>query len=256
MARVLTLDIETQRGVVELFDLWPKYIDIDRVRVPTRMLCFAAKFRDEDEVGFFSAWEDGDTKAYYDMIEAGWHLLNEAEVVVTWNGDKFDLQWFQGEFLRLKMGPPSPYRSLDLFKVARSKFGRSLMSLKLDWSARQILGDKKVEHGGADLWHDIRYGTAKEKLAAQKLMMDYNCHDTVLTEQLLERFLPWTGVNFSLYDEDNADRTVCPFCESPKIQKRGLFPTRTYQYQRYYCTACKGWSRGRRMYYTTELRPV
>ena len=256
MARVLTLDIETQRAVVETFDLWPKYIGIDRIQVPTRMLCFASKFRDEDEVGFFSAWEDGDTKAYYDMIEAGWQLLDEAEVVVTWNGDKFDLQWFQGEFLRLKMGPPSPYRSLDLFKVARSKFGRSLMSLKLDWSARQILGDKKVEHGGSDLWHDIRYGTPGEKLEAQNLMMEYNIHDVVLTENLLEEYLPWTGVNFSLYDEDNADRTVCPFCESPKIQKRGLFPTRTYQYQRYYCTACKGWSRGRRMYYTTELRPV
>jgi len=256
MAKVLTLDIETQRGVVEVFDLWPKYIPIDRIRTPTRMLCFAAKFRDENEVQFFSAWEDNDTKAYFDMIKAGWDLLNEADVVVTWNGDRFDLQWFQGEFIRLQMGPPSPYRSLDLFKIARSKFGRSLMSLKLDWSARQLLGDKKVEHGGTDLWHDIRYGTPAEKAAAQVLMMDYNIHDTVLTEHLLEAYLPWTGVNFALYDEDNADRTVCPFCESPKIQKRGLFPTRTYQYQRYFCTDCKGWSRGRRMYYTTELRPV
>lgn len=220
------------------------------------MLCFAAKFRDEDEVQFFSAWNDKDTKAYFNMIEAGWHLLDESDVVVTWNGDRFDLQWFQAEFLRLKMGPPSPYRSLDLFKVYRSKFGRGLMSLKLDYSARYVLGDRKVQHGGADLWHDIRYGTPDEKSAAIKLMTDYNIHDTVLTEHLLEEALPWTGVNFALYDIDNADRVVCPFCESPKIQKRGMFPTRTYQYQRYFCTDCRGWSRGRRMYYTTELRPV
>lgn len=256
MAKVLTLDIETQRGVVEVFDLWPKFIPIDRIQTPTRMLCFAAKFRDENEVQFFSAWEDNDTKAYYDMIEAGWHLLNECDVVVTWNGDRFDLQWFQGEFLRLKMGPPSPYRSLDLFKVARKNFGRSLMSLKLDWSARQILGDRKVEHGGTDLWHDIRYGTPGEKLEAQQLMMEYNIHDTVLTERLLEEHLPWTGVNFALYDEDNADRHVCPYCESLNFQRRGLAQTRTYQYPRYWCKDCKGWSRGRRMYYTTELRPV
>lgn len=256
MAKVLTLDIETQRGVVEVFDLWPKYIPIDRIHTPTRMLCFAAKFRDENEVQFFSAWDDKDENAYRDMIQAGWDLLDEADVVITWNGDRFDLQWFQGEFCRLGMGPPSPYRSLDLFKVARSKFGRSLMSLKLDWSARQMLGDRKVSHGGTDLWHDIRYGTDKEKTAAAKLMMDYNIQDTVLTEQLLERFLPWTGTNFALYDEDNAERTACPHCESSDIQKRGLAHTNSYAYPRYYCKSCKGWSKGRRMYYTTELRPV
>lgn len=261
MARVLTLDIETQRGIVESFDLWPKFIPIDRIRVPARMLCFAAKWRDEDEVQFFSAWDEHKDytvkpKAYRAMIQAGWDLLDEADVVVTWNGDRFDLQWFQGEFGRLEMGPPSPYKSLDLFKVARSKFGRSLMSLKLDWSARQWLGDAKVKHGGSDLWHDIRYGTAEEKADAQQLMMEYNIHDTVLTERILERHLPWTGVNFSVYDEDNADRTVCPFCESTKLNKRGFSYTTAYAYQRYRCMDCGGWSKGRKSVYTTELRPV
>lgn len=255
-AKVLTVDIETQRALVETFDLWPKYIGIDRIRTPTRMLCFAAKWRDEDEVGFYSSWDDNDTKSYYDMIEAGWHLYDEADVVVTWNGDRFDNQWFAGEFLRLKMGPPSPYRSLDLFKIARSKFGRSLMSLKLDWSARTILGDQKVKHGGSDLWHDIRYGTPGEKKEARQLMMEYNIHDTVLTENLLEEYLPWTGVNFAVYDEDNADRFCCTHCESVNLQKRGLAYTTAYSYPRYYCKDCKGWSKGRRMYYTTELRPV
>ena len=254
--RLLTLDIETQRGVVETFDLFPKYIPIDRVRVPARILCFAAKFRDEDEVQFFSAWDDNDPKAYRDMIQAGWDLLDEADVVVTWNGNRFDIQWFEGEFGRLEMGPPSPYKSLDLFAVAKKRFGRSLMSLKLDWSARQWLGDKKVPHGGTDLWHDIRYGSKKEKAAAQALMMSYNVHDVVLTEKLLERHLPWTGMNFSIFDEDNAERTVCPKCESPKIHKRGLFYTTAYAYQRYRCADCGSWSRGRRSVYTTELRPV
>lgn len=256
MAKVLTVDIETQRAQVEVWSLWDKYIPIDRIKSPTRMLCFAAKWRDEDEVGFYPAWKDDDTKAYYKMIEAGWHLYDEADVVVTWNGDRFDNQWFASEFLRLKMGPPSPYRSLDLIKVVKKHFGRGLMSLKLDWSARQVLGDQKVPHGGTDLWHDIRYGTKKEQAAAQKLMMDYNIHDTILTERLLEEYLPWTGVNFAIYDEDNASRFVCPFCESTNLQRRGFAPTRTYQYQRYFCNDCKGWSKGRRMYYTTELRPV
>lgn len=256
MAKVLTLDIETQRAVVETFDLWPKFIPIDRIHVPARILCFAAKWHDEEEVQFYSAWEDDDADGYRAMLQAAWDLLDEADVVVTWNGNRFDLQWFQGEFGRLQLGPPSPYRSLDLFVVAKRKFGRSLMSLKLDWSARQWLGDRKLPHGATDLWHDIRYGTKQEKADGRQLMMDYCIHDTDLTDRLLDRYLPWTGMNFALFDEDNVDRDVCPSCESPRLHKRGFFPTRTYMYQRYRCMDCGTWSRGRKMIYTTELRPV
>ncbi|BCP41476.1 hypothetical protein MINTMi27_15690 [Mycobacterium intracellulare] len=261
MAKILTLDIETQRGIVESFDCYPYSIAIDRIRVPARMLCFAAKWYDEEEVQFFSAWDEDRSynvkpKQYRAMLQAGWDLLDEADVVITWNGNRFDLQWFEGEFAKYDMGPPSPYKSLDLFVVAKRKFGRSLMSLKLDWSARQWLGDKKVPHGGTDLWEDIRYGTPAEKAAAQQIMMDYNIHDVVLTEQLLDKHRAWTGVNFAIYDQDNEDRTVCPHCESPNLVKRGFFYTTSYAYQRHRCKDCGGWSRGRRSVYTTELRPV
>ena len=261
MVKLLTVDIETQRSIVETFDLHPYAIGIDRVRVPARMLCFAAKWHDEEEVQFFSAWDEDrrfnvKPKQYREMIQAGWDLLNEADVVVTWNGNRFDLQWFEGEFGRLEMGPPSPYKSLDLFVVAKRKFGRSLMSLKLDWSARQWLGDRKVNHGGTDLWEDIRYGTKEEQDAAKALMMEYNIHDTVLTEGLLDRYRAWTGVNFSVYDPDNADRTVCPRCESPNLHKRGTFYTTDYAYPRYRCVDCGAWSRGKRSVYGTSLKPV
>jgi RNase_H superfamily len=260
-ARILVLDIETQRSIVETFDLWPKYININQVRVPTRILCFAAKWHDEEEVQFYSAWDEDKNynvrpKQYLAMIRAAWDLLNEADFVVTWNGNRFDNQWFQAEFGRLGLGPPAPFRSLDLFQVAKRKFGQGLMSLKLDWSARQWLGDRKVDHSGVDLWSDIRYGSRAEKEFAQGLMMSYNIHDVVLTDGLFERFLPWTGANFALYDEDNVDRLVCPLCESVRVQRRGWAPTLTYMYQRYFCKDCLGWSRGRKMVYTTELRPV
>jgi hypothetical protein len=224
------------------------------------MLCFSAKWRDEDEVQFYSAWdEDRDyhvkPKQYRAMLQAGWDLLDEADVVVGYNSDKFDLQWFEGEFGRLDMGKPSPYKPLDLFKVAK-KFDASLMRLKLDYVANRWLGDGKVAHGDTDLWEDIRYGDKQTKAEAQQLMMDYNMHDVVLAEQFLGRCLPWTGMNFAIYDVDNAERTVCPKCESPKIHKRGLFYTTAYAYQRYRCADCGSWSRGRRSVYSTELRPV
>lgn len=256
-ARVLVLDIETQRAITETFDLWPRYIDMKRVIKPTRILCFAAKWHGEEEVLFEAAWDDDDLKAYRQMLRAAWELLDEADFVVTWNGDRFDLQWFEAEFGRLELGRPAPYRSLDLFKVAKKNFGQGLMSRKLDWSARHWLGDKKVSHGGGDLWSEIRYGNKKQKTAAQKLMMDYNVHDVVLTEKMFERYLPWIGQNFSLYDSDADDGTLrCTKCASGRIQRRGFFYTTTFSYQRYFCNDCGSWSKGKRMVYTTELRPV
>lgn len=256
-ARILTIDIETQRAVVESFDLWPKYIGIDRVIVDSRILCFAAKYHDEDEVQFYAAWEDSDKKTYRAMIGAAWDLLDNADVVCTWNGARFDEQWFNAEFIRLGFGPPSPYRTLDLFQVTKKKFKAGLLSLKLDWSVRRLLKDKKLPHSHTDLWHDIRYGTKKEKLASQAIMEEYCRKDTALTDRLIDRYLPWTGMNFALYDADGDDgKARCVKCASDNLHRRGFFYTTAFAYQRYRCNDCGSWSRGKRMVYSTELRPA
>ncbi|WP_307787530.1 ribonuclease H-like domain-containing protein [Mycolicibacterium sp. S2-37] len=256
-AKILTLDLETQRAVVETFDLWPKFIGIDRVVVDKRILCFAAKWDDDEDVMFHAAWDDDDTAAYDTMIREAWTLYDQADIVVGWNSTRFDNQHFQAAFGRLGLGPPSPYKSLDLMQVAKKNFKAGEMSLKLDWFSRMWLGDRKTSHGGADLWHDIRYGTRAEKRAAQKVMQEYNIHDVELTEQLFEKFKPWTGINYAIYDSDADDGEMrCTKCASTNLQKRGMFFTTAFAYQRYRCNDCGSWSRGKRMVYSTELRPA
>lgn len=256
-ASILILDIETTRAIAETFNLFPNYISIDRVIEPSRILCFAAQWRGEDRMIFKAAWKDGDEAAYRKMLEAAFDLLTDADFVCTWNGDRFDLQWLEAEFGRLGMGRPAPYRSLDLFRVAKRHFGKGLLSLKLDWSARTWLGDRKLSHGADDLWHEIRYGNREARRNAQKTMRAYNEHDTRLTGQLFERYLPWIGENFALYDSDADDGTPrCIKCNSENVHRRGYFPTKTCMYPRWRCNECGSWSRGRRMAYTNELRPV
>ncbi len=240
---------------METFDLWPKYIPIDRVIVPTRILCFAAKWHDKDKIHFHAAWDDDDTDAYDKMIKAAWELLNSADIVVGWNSTRFDVQYFQAAFGRLGLGPPSPFRSLDLMQVAKKNFKAGELSLKLDWFSRMWLGDRKVKHGGTDLWHDIRHGTRDERRSAQKVMKTYNCKDVVLTEQLFDRFKPWTGINYALYENSDDNVPRCTKCSSEKLEKRGFFYTTAFSYQRYHCNDCGSWSKGRRMIYSTELRP-
>lgn len=255
---IVTLDIESQRAVTETWDLWPKYIPIDNVIVPKRILCFAAKIYGKDKVHFHAAWNDHDAEAYDKMIRAAWDLLNRADIVVGWNSTRYDIQHFQAAFGRLELGPPSPFRSLDLMQVAKKNFSSGEMSNKLDWFSREWLGDRKLNHSATDIWRDIRYGNRDERRAAQKVMREYNRKDVLLTERLFERFKPWTGINYALYSpelDESGRLQRCTKCASGNLQSRGRFHTNTYSYERFYCNDCGGWNKGRRMVYTTELRP-
>ncbi|AXC37491.1 DnaQ-like DNA polymerase III subunit [Mycobacterium phage Inca] len=259
-AKILTIDIETQRAVVETFSLFRPFIHIDRVLIPTRVLCFAAKWRGEDKVIFKHAWDDNDQDAYLKMMKAAHDLLSEADIVITWNGDRFDIQWFEAEFVRLGLGRPTPYKSVDLIKTVKKWFKAGLMSMKLDWSSRMILGDRKVPHGGTDLWHDIRYGTKAEKAAAQKLMKQYNIHDVELTERLFEKHLPYLNINLALYARNEDGLLHCTKCNGTDLKRDGkkYHATTAGMYQMWRCKdpSCNATSRGKRMKHTTELRPV
>lgn len=261
-ARILTFDIETQRAIVEVWDLFPKFIHIDRVRVPKRILCFSARWRGEDRTIFRAAWDEDkdfqvEPQAYEKMCRALWELLNQADVVVTWNGDRFDIQWVEEECARLGMGRPRSYKSVDLIKILKRRFKAGLMSMKLDWSARQWLHDQKTPHGATDLWHDIRYGTRTEKRDAQRLMRTYCEHDTALTERLLGEYLPWVGVNFALYRDNSEELRYCTKCGTAgQLKRDGMHHTNAFSYQQYRCKKCGGLSRGKRAKATTELRTI
>ena len=64
--KILTLDIETSPHLAYTFNLRNAFIPHVAVVEPTRMICFAASFRDEKFVHFFSEYHDSrDT-----MVEA------------------------------------------------------------------------------------------------------------------------------------------------------------------------------------------
>lgn len=261
-AKVLTFDIETQRAIVEVFGLFKNdYIPIDRVKRPSRVLCFSARWlgQGEEDGLFYAAWDDDDPAAYAEMIEAAWKLLDEADIVITWNGDRFDRQWIEAESARLGLGRPAPYKSVDLMKLQKTHFKAGIMSQKLQWSARQWLRDSKTAHGGRDLWDDIRYGTKAEKVAAQAVMKEYCEHDTKLTQDMLGYYLPYLKINLALYRHDPDDEIMrCTKCGTQgqmHIHDKPYY-TGAFAYNQYRCGNCGSLSRGKRNITGTELRSV
>src|SRR5690606_19087719 len=132
---------------------------------------------------------------YHDSPElmlAGLHtLLDEADVVVGWNSDGFDLKWIEGEFQLAGLLPPAPYLKLDLMKHFRRH--SRLISKKSDYVSDRLLSDNKVHHDGFEMWRaciDPDYDPVLKKRYWNK-MRTYAKKDTALLFPIMESVQGW-----------------------------------------------------------------
>lgn len=231
--KILFWDIETSPNVADVWGLWDQNVGLGQLHESTRVLCFAAKWAGKKEkTKFFSEWTHGRE----DMLEQAWQLLNEADVVVSYNGDRFDTQHLNREFVQAGMSPPSPFKSVDVLKSVKQRF--RFPSNKLAYVSKVLGLEGKLQHEGHALWTKVLAGDAK----AQKVMERYNVQDVVLLEKVHDKLLPWlvNYPNVNLYKGDGAG---CPKCGSVHIQRRGTVATAARTYQRLFCTDCGSWSR-------------
>lgn len=242
--RVLTIDIETSPNIADVWGLWNQNVSLNQLRESTRVICFAAKWEDHAKIIFASEFHDGrDT-----MIGKAWDLLDEADILVHYNGKSFDVPHLQREFLLAGASPPGPFQQVDLLRAVRSQFRFS--SNKLDHIVQQLGLGQKTHHEGHDLWVKCLAGDAK----AWARMRAYCKHDVELTEQLYKRLTAWTPQhpNRGLFTPGD----VCGRCGSTDLRPRGFAYTSVSSYQRFRCGSCGGWSRGKHAVDRTETRSV
>lgn len=173
-----------------------------------------------------------------DMVEKVWNLLDQADEVVGYNSDNFDLKHLNRDFAKAGLGEPSPAKGVDLYKVIRRKFAGE--SGKLDWAASTFLGEHKMDTGGYGLWR----GVAADDPAAWRKMAAYCRKDVEITTKLYH-FLKdqgWvTGLHRGLVI---GDPECCPGCGSTSRQSRGTAYTAQSSYPQYRCNDCGKWYRG------------
>ena len=134
----LFLDIETAPSVVYVWGLFNQNVQLNQIVEPGYTLCWAAKWEHGKEI-MFSSIQDGKEK----MVREIYDLLEEADVLVHYNGRKFDIPILNAEFVKLGLDPPSSYRHIDLLKTARSNF--RFTSNKLDFVAQHLGVGGKVQ---------------------------------------------------------------------------------------------------------------
>lgn len=232
--KILFIDIETAPHKVYAWGLWNQDINPSNIIEPGYTLCFAAKFKDEKTVRFHAVWKDK-----REMLEEAHRLLCDADVVVHYNGTKFDIPHLNREFILAGMGPPSPVQEVDLLSVARRKM--KFPSNKLDYVSQALGLEAKHSHKGLKLWHEVMDGDVK----AQREMMRYNKQDVHMLEPLYESLLPWidTHPNHGLFLDSEVP--VCRNCGSTDLESRGYRYTSVSKFQRYQCHSCGKWSSSR-----------
>lgn len=230
--RVLFLDIETSPTVATVWGLFKQNIAINQLIGNSEVLTWVAKWAGERECINGSLMRDGKHR----MLARMHKLLSEADAVVTWNGNGFDLKVLNKEFLLQGMTPPAPYKSVDLLATARKQF--RFTSNKLDYVSQQLGIGSKVKHRGHQLWLDCM---ARKREAFDE-MLRYNTRDVILLERVYKRLRPWVRN----HPNHSLDRACCPNCGHKHVQQRGTYTTAAGVYPRFQCqsAACGKWFRG------------
>jgi DNA polymerase elongation subunit (family B) len=250
--KLLAWDIETRPHEVYRWGFYDQSpVSLSQVIQPGGMISFAARWIDAPKSEIVFSRVDGEnedemTKSRELMLGSLYSLMDEADGLVSWNGQGFDTKIANTEFIQLGWAPYSEIREVDLMRAVKKRM--RFPSNKLEYVANALLGKGKATHEGFGLWTKCLNNDPK----AWARMERYNKQDVHLLVDLYERLLPWldTVPNRNLFDGYDG----CPRCGSDNVQRRGSRITKVAKYARYQCQDCGGWASVGKAEERTDIR--
>ena len=231
-AKILLYDIEVSRETVEGYR--NKYdFNVVRTIKHQELMCFAYKWLGEKKIEYVSRHQ---FKKYSDFVKKLWDILDQADIAIAHNANRFDNKMANRFFVKEGLPPVSPYKSVDTLTVARGMFKFSSNRLNDICEYLGIGNKEKITY--ADIETDFLNNPTPK---IERLMKKYNVQDVKLLEQLYLTLRPYIKNHPNIGDIEESDG-VCPKCGSHKLQKRGYNYRRAGKVQRYQCTDCGGWS--------------
>lgn len=228
--RILYYDIEWKPTSAYVWRMYDENISPDQIIEHGGLLCFSAIWEGEKEVIFHSEWGDG----HDEMVKRLHDLFMEADMLVTYNGDKYDIPKSIGEFLLAGLPAPPPVTSVDLLKAVK-KMGFAMNRLAFIGPLLGVGG--KVKHEGFNLWKSVMEGDE----SAQKRMEKYCKQDSKLLVTLYKKIRPYIRNHPFV-----GARTTCGACEGHVLHSRGYRRTKTMKIQRLQCQTCGSWQDGKK----------
>lgn len=238
--KVLIIDIETAPKVAYVWRFFKENISAKQVKQHGHIMSFAAKWLNDDVIIYEENRKEDDLRIVSRLCE----LLDQADFAVAHNGEQFDFKQIRARALVHGIKPPSPFKIIDTFKIAKSEFGFPSNSLEY---LSGVLGCQVKKGGhkkfpGFELWLECLRGNEE----AWAELKEYNIDDVLALEEVYMKMRPWYTKHPSLaiYAE-NPDKPVCPKCGGVHLQYRGYAYTSVGKFHKLQCQTCGGWSRTR-----------
>lgn len=241
--KILIFDIETAPILGYVWSLWENNVALNQIKADWFVLSWSAKWLHEgpNKVMYMDQRNAKNVEDDKEILKKIWHLLDEADIVITQNGKNFDQKKLNARFILNGFHPPSSYKHIDTFLIAKRHFG--FTSNKLEYMSDKLCTKyKKSKHtkfSGFEMWRECLAGN----IEAWKEMERYNKQDVLSLEELYYKLIPWdNSINYNLYSDEN--KNVCK-CGSEDFIRNGFYYTNLGKYQRYKCKKCGSETRDR-----------
>jgi hypothetical protein len=235
--KVLIYDIETAPIVAHVWGLWENNVGLNQIDSDWHVLSWSAKWlgAPENEVMYMDQRGVKNIEDDSKLLKQIWNLLNEADIVITQNGKKFDQKKLNARFILNGFPPTTSYKHIDTAQIARKHF--AFTSNKLAYMTDKLCTTyKKLTNHGNFPGHELWVQCLKGNIDAWNEMEKYNKYDVLSLEELYHKLIPWdSSINFNVYTDEEVTRCSCG---SMNFRKNGFYYTNAAKYQKFTCKQC------------------
>lgn len=239
-ARILLWDLETAPAVSYTWGRWKQNIGGNQIVQEGYILCWAARFLDETEVHYDAlpyhktAYKKDPTNDSR-IVDSLRRLMESADIILAYNGDGFDVKWLNAQLAKYQLPPISPQKTIDPLKYAKRQF--RFPSNRMDEVAKYLGIEQRKDKMDFNDWRGCMNGNP----ASWEKMVNYNCQDLEVMEQVYLRLRPYVKghPNLAMYEDFPGDaQNKCPKCNSSMLVKNGYWVTNISKFRRYKCSDC------------------
>lgn len=228
--KILLLDVETSPNIVYSWAVGKKIsLTPENIIKERQIICVCYKWLDEKTV---QSLDWGKAQSDKPLLKSLSKILNDADVVVAHNGDKYDLKFINGRLAYHDLPPLKPTTSIDTLKQSRRTF--FINSHRLDYLGQYLGEGRKLDTGGFKLWKSVVEGDEK----ALAKMIRYCKQDVKLLEKVyltIRKYAPQT-VHMGVLA--NKDQMSCKSCGSSNTHWDGYRVMSTVVYRCRKCNDC------------------
>lgn len=234
--KIFVFDIETAPINVYTWWLYDQDINIDAIKSDWFILAWSWKWLFDWEIIWHKLnHKEADRQDDKRIVTELWKMIDEADIVVAHNWDKFDIKKMNTRFIYHELPMPSSYRSVDTLKIAKKHFAVS--SNKLDYLCKFLWLNTKISTWWFELWLQC----LKWNQTALDKMSEYCSNDVRILEELYLKLRPYYDAhpNANMYVDGQLDGWVCSVCSSTNIKKLGTYKTQQWVYN---TSRCECWA--------------